>query len=64
MLRVAAARRTELLDRELLGLLLLVLAGGVIAPLAPVARQPYQVPHRPLRLSLSGTRPRRRLLIL
>jgi hypothetical protein len=39
MLRMAAAARTELLDHELLGLPLLVLAGGVIAPLTAVARQ-------------------------
>jgi hypothetical protein len=40
MFRMAPATRTELLDRELFGLPLLVLAGGVIAPLASVARQP------------------------
>jgi hypothetical protein len=39
MLRMAPAARTELLDHELLGLPLLVLAGGVIAPLTAVARQ-------------------------
>jgi hypothetical protein len=40
MFRMAAAARTELLDRELFGLPLLVLAGGVITPLATIARQP------------------------
>ena len=40
MFRMASAARTELLDRELFGLPLLVLAGGVITPLASVARQP------------------------
>jgi hypothetical protein len=35
--RMTPAARTELLDRKLLGLALLVLAGGVIAPLATFA---------------------------
>jgi hypothetical protein len=40
MFRMASAAWTELLDRELFGLPLLILAGGVITPLASVARQP------------------------
>jgi hypothetical protein len=40
MFRMDTAAWTELLDRELLGLPLLVLAGGVITPFATVARQP------------------------
>jgi len=40
MFRMASAAWTELLDHELLGLPLLVLAGGVITPLATFARQP------------------------
>jgi hypothetical protein len=39
MFGMAPATRAELLDREFLGLPLLVLAGGVITPLATVARQ-------------------------
>ena len=39
MHRVAPAARTELFDRELLRLALLVLARGVITPLATVACQ-------------------------
>jgi hypothetical protein len=40
-----AARRTELLDHELFGLLLLVLAGRVITPFAAIACQAYQISH-------------------
>jgi hypothetical protein len=40
MFGMAPAARAELLDREFLGLPLLVLAGGVITSLATVARQP------------------------
>jgi hypothetical protein len=39
------ARRTELLDHELFGLLLLVLAGRVITPFAGIACQTYQISH-------------------
>jgi hypothetical protein len=39
MQRMAAAAWTKLLDRKLFGLALLVLAGGVIAPLAIIACQ-------------------------
>ena len=39
MHRMGPATWTELLDRELLRLALLVLARGVIAPLAAVTRQ-------------------------
>jgi predicted transporter len=52
MRRMRAAGRAELLDHEFLGLLLLVLAGRVIAPLAAVARQTYQISHRFLIASL------------
>jgi hypothetical protein len=45
MKRMRPTARTELLDREFLGLTLLVLGGRVIAPLASVACQPYQVSH-------------------
>ena len=46
MLRVRAAGRAELFYHELLGLLLLVFGGRVVAPLATVARQTYQISHR------------------
>ena len=36
VLRMAAAARTELLDRELLGLTLLVLRGRIVTPFATV----------------------------
>jgi hypothetical protein len=40
MYRVGAASRTELLDGELVGLLLFVFGGGVIAAFASVAGHP------------------------
>jgi hypothetical protein len=52
MRRMRAARRTEFLDHELLGLLLLVLASRVVAPFATIARQSYQISHRSLIASL------------
>jgi hypothetical protein len=45
MQRMCATARAELLDGELVGLLLLVLGGGVVAPFASVARKAYQVSH-------------------
>jgi hypothetical protein len=42
---VSTAGRAELLNRELVGLLLLVFGGGVIAPFASVARHPDQISH-------------------
>jgi hypothetical protein len=52
MRRMRAARRTEFLDHEFLGLLLLVLASRVVAPFATIARQSYQISHRSLIASL------------
>ena len=40
MNRMGPATRAELLDRELVGLLLFVFGGGVVAPFASVARHP------------------------
>jgi hypothetical protein len=37
---VGAARRAELLDCKLIGLLLLIFGGGVVAPFTSVARHP------------------------
>jgi len=37
---MGTAGRAELLDRELVGLFLLVFGGGVVAPFASVARHP------------------------
>jgi hypothetical protein len=34
------AARAELLDREFVGLLFLIFAGGIVAPFASVARHP------------------------
>ena len=42
---MAATTRAKFLDRELVGLALLVLGGRVIAPLATIALKPYQVSH-------------------
>jgi hypothetical protein len=47
-----AARWTELLDDELLGLLFLVLAGRIVASFAAIAGQTYQISHRPSLLSV------------
>src|SRR5258708_17294979 len=57
MLRMAAAARTKLLDRELLGLPLLVLRGRIVAPFAAVALQPDQVSHRIILASSSSDAP-------
>src|SRR5216684_3032946 len=43
--RMATTTRAELLDRKLLGLPLLVAAGGIIAPFTSVALQSNQVSH-------------------
>ena len=43
--RMSAAGRAELLDRELVGLLLLIFGGGVVPALATVTRHPDQVSH-------------------
>jgi hypothetical protein len=45
MQRMSAAARAELLDGELVGLLLLVLGGGVVAPFASIACKADQVSH-------------------
>src|SRR5262249_10165734 len=42
---MGAASLTELFDREFFRLPLFVLGGGVVAPLAVVARQPDQISH-------------------
>ena len=54
MSRVRAACRAELLDDELLGLLLFVLAGRVITPFTAITRQSYQISHRSYCLSVIG----------
>src|SRR5258708_38323698 len=48
MRRMRAAGRTEFLDHEFLGLLLLVFARRGVAPFATIARQSYQISHRSL----------------
>ena len=54
-----AAKRTEFLDHELLGLLFLVLAGRIVASFAAIACQAYQISHRtsllPVSCRLSGS---------
>ena len=44
---VRAAGRTEFLDHEFFGLLLLVLAGRIVTSFAAIASQTYQISHRP-----------------
>src|SRR6185436_17276419 len=53
--RVAAARRTELFEGELVGRLLLVLGADVILPLAAVANERDQIAHPCPRLELEPT---------
>jgi hypothetical protein len=53
--RMSTAARTELLDRELVGLALLVLAGRVVSPFAAVTGQSDYVSH--LKLLSGPSRP-------
>jgi hypothetical protein len=53
--RVRAAGWTELLDDELLGLLLFVLAGRIVASFTTIAGQTYQISHRSSLFTAFGT---------